>query len=57
MKHTKRYRCLECGRKYYFVNNAAKHNIKKHDGKAKFSSLNFELKKVERRYGKDERAL
>jgi len=38
MIHTKRWQC-ECGKKYFFISNAHKHNKNKHNSKAKFTDI------------------
>ena len=38
-KVPKRWRCLICNKTYCYLNPAIRHNIKKHEGKAKFQDL------------------
>lgn len=38
-KKPKRWHCKNCNKQYCYLNGAVKHNIKKHEGKARFSDL------------------
>jgi hypothetical protein len=41
-KKPKRWQCCVCNRKFCYINGACKHNLKKHENKAKFREINEE---------------